>query len=134
MKGPAGGRAIVVITSHKPVLTRWELISLRQCVRILGKHPMTLICPDGLDTTWYRTFVPEVPVEHLDRRWFATFSTFNTLMVSPLLYERYRHFEYILFFEPDAFVFSDRLEEWCARGFDYVGAPWFEGFDKPTSD
>jgi hypothetical protein len=133
-KGRDTGRAIVLIISHKPVLTRWELISLRQCVRVLGRHPMTFICPDGLDTTWYRTFVPEIPIEHVDRRWLATFSMFASLKISPLLYEKYEQFEYILFYEPDAFVFSDRLEEWCDRGLDYLGAPWFEGFSEPKSD
>jgi hypothetical protein len=24
----------------------------------------------------------------------------------------------------DAFVFSDQLDEWCAMGYDYIGAPW----------
>jgi hypothetical protein len=53
---------------------------------------------------------------------------FNALKVSPYLYERYQEYEYILFYEPDAFVFSDDLLSWCATGFDYIGAPWFKGF------
>ena len=95
---------------------------------------MTLICPDGLDVTWYRTFVPEIPIEYVDRRWLSTLAMFASFKISPLLYETYEDFEYILFYEPDAFVFSDQLEEWCDRDFDYVGAPWFEGFSEPTSD
>ena len=95
---------------------------------------MTFICPDGLDVTWYRTFVPEIPIEHIDRRWLSTPAMFAALKISPLLYEKYHDFEYILFYEPDAFVFSDRLKEWCDRELDYVGAPWFEGWSEPTSD
>jgi hypothetical protein len=95
---------------------------------------MTFICPDGLDTTWYRTFVPEIPIEHIDRRWLSTLAMFAALKISPLLYEKYQRFEYILFYEPDAFVFSDRLEEWCDRELDSCGAPWFEGWHEPTSD
>jgi hypothetical protein len=95
---------------------------------------MTFICPDGLDTAWYRTFVPEIPIEHVDGRWLATPSMLAACKISPLLYEKYERFEYILFYEPDAFVFSDRLEEWCDRDLDYLGAPWFEGFSKPKSD
>ena len=134
MKGLAASRAIVIIISHKPVLTKWELISLRQCVRILGTHPMTFICPEGLDATWYRTFVPEIPIKHVDRRWLSTPAMFAAFKISPFLYEKYHGFEYILFYEPDAFVFSDRLDEWCDRDLDYVGAPWFEGLSEPTSD
>ena len=74
------------------------------------------------------------PIAYVDRRWLATPEMFAALKVSPLLYERYEGFEYILFYEPDAFVFADELEEWRGRDLDYVGAPWFEEFSKPTSD
>lgn len=127
-------RAIVVIISHRDTLTEWELISLRQCVRVLGRHPMTLVCPEGMETAWYRTSVPELPIAFVDRRWLSSYANFNAFKVSPFLYEMYREYEYILFYEPDAFVFSDRLEEWCAKAYDYIGAPWFEGMEHPTAD
>jgi hypothetical protein len=126
-------RAIVVVTSHKPVLTPWELISLRQCVRILGTHPMTFICPEGMDSAWYRTFVPEIPIEHVDARWMSSFAMFQAFKISPFLYEKYEDYDYILFYEPDAFVFSDMLEAWCDRDFDYVGAPWVKESGESTS-
>jgi hypothetical protein len=43
-------------------------------------------------------------------------------------------YKYILFYELDAWVFRDELQYWCNKGYDYIGAPWFEGFDRPISD
>lgn len=30
----------------------------------------------------------------------------------------------------DAFVFKDELDEWCNKGFDYIGAPWIRAADQ----
>ncbi|MEO7741964.1 MAG: DUF5672 family protein [Usitatibacter sp.] len=127
-------RAIVVIISHRATLTSLELISLRQCVGILGRHPMVLVCPEGLDTRWYQDFVPEIPILFVDRRWLSSYAMFAAFKISPYLYERFKEYEYLLFHEPDAFVFSDQLEFWCSQGLDYVGAPWFRGLTEPMSD
>jgi hypothetical protein len=32
----------------------------------------------------------------------------------------------------DCLVFSSNLEEWCRKGWDYVGAPWLKNADEPT--
>ncbi|MVM35208.1 hypothetical protein GO755_34615 [Spirosoma sp. HMF4905] len=32
----------------------------------------------------------------------------------------------------DAFVFRDELMEWCRKGYDYIGAPWLEGWSMAT--
>lgn len=34
----------------------------------------------------------------------------------------------MLLHEPDAIVINDDLLHWCAQDFDYIGAPWFEGY------
>jgi len=49
-------------------------------------------------------------------------------------YERFVHYEYILIYQLDAYVFRDELEYWCNRGYDYLGAPWFDGFNLADND
>ena len=46
------------------------------------------------------------------------------MSVSPQFYEPFADFDYILIYQLDAFVFYDALEEFCALGYDYIGAPW----------
>jgi hypothetical protein len=40
----------------------------------------------------------------------------------------------MLTYELDAWVFRDELLYWCEQGWDYIGAPWFEGFYECTED
>jgi hypothetical protein len=54
---------------------------------------------------------------------------YSRLLLSRELYERFGAYEYVLLHQLDALVLRDELADWCARGLDYVGAPWF-----PTAD
>jgi hypothetical protein len=47
-------------------------------------------------------------------------------MLSNEFYSRFTEYEYILIYQLDAWVFSDVLADWCNKGYDYIGAPWFE--------
>ena len=38
----------------------------------------------------------------------------------------------MLLYQPDAYVFKDELRDWCKKGYDYIGSPWFEGWTKPS--
>lgn len=56
--------------------------------------------------------------------YFKGIAGYNRLMMSPEFYETFAQWEYILIYQTDAWVFSDRLSEWCSKGYDYIGAPW----------
>lgn len=117
---------VILILVHKAELNSYEEISLRQCFRVLGAHPIRLICPRGLDCSSYRRIIPDIDVDFIDPRWQRTYASFNRLKIEPFLYRRYQRYRFVLFHELDAFVFRDELAEWCDRGFDYIGAPWFD--------
>lgn len=121
-------KVIVIIISHKAELNIYEQISLRQCYNILGSHPIKIICPCGLDVSLYKEFLPHPQFDFIDPVWQSTYANFNRLKIDPFLYKRYSNYQFILFYEPDAFVFRDELEYWCNEGYDFIGAPWFEGF------
>lgn len=124
MKAPV----VVLIFSHKEDLSWSEQISFAQCFRVLGQHPIRLVCPTGLRVEKYQAIAPGVEIDYLPARWFVSHLRYNRLKVLPLLYRKYSAFEFILTYELDAFVFKDELLQWCKEGWDYVGAPWFEGY------
>jgi hypothetical protein len=125
-------RAVVLIIVHKPDPSQTEIKSLVQCAGVLRCYRIVLICPRGMDVKAYREVAPQVEFEFIDPKWQATYRSFNRLKISPLLYRKYSDYQYILFYELDAWVFRDELEYWCDQGFDYIGAPWFEGWYKAT--
>jgi hypothetical protein len=124
---PTGTKLVaVLIVVHTPDPSPYEEISLRQCFRVLGAHPIYLVCPATLNISKYRCIVPKINVDYIDPEWQVSYANFNRLKIEPFLYERYRDYQFILFYELDAFVFRDELMHWCSRGFDYIGAPWFD--------
>jgi hypothetical protein len=125
---------VILIFAHKERLEWHEAIALKQCFRILGKHPIKLVCPRGLNIQAYRNIVPELEVDFIPAKWFSSRLNYNRLKILPFLYHRYAQYEYMLTYELDAFVFRDELLDWCAKGWDYIGAPWFEGFDCARPD
>lgn len=118
---------IVVIPVYKPNPTEDEIASLRQCIKILGAHPICLVCPNSLDTECYNRFANvKLDVARFDDAYFRGIEGYNKLMKSRDFYERFNSYEYILIYQLDAWVFKDELDVWCDKGYDYIGAPWFE--------
>jgi hypothetical protein len=125
---------IILIIVHKEVLTDAEKASLRQCYKVLGKYPIRLICPIGLNVKNYLKEVPNATFEFIDPKWQASYTMFGRLKIAPLLYKKHKQYQYILFYELDAWVFRDELEYWCKKGYDYIGAPWVEGWKNANPD
>lgn len=119
--------AAVVIPVYKRELSENELISLQQCFSVLGNYQFIIVHPRSLDLTVYRHYVASqknVRFNAFEDHYFASISGYNKLMTSASFYDSYIEFEFILIYQLDCFVFRDELSEWCARDFDYIGAPW----------
>ena len=127
-------RVVILIFTHKERLESHEKISLAQCVQVLGKFPIRLVCPKGLSIKEYLEIAPILEPDFLPSNWFSSLDAYNRLKMSPQLYRHYMEFDYMLTYELDAFVFRNELLEWCAQGWDYIGAPWFEGFHQAKPD
>jgi len=127
-------RPVVAVFAHKPDLTRYEEISLTQCGRVLGNHPLKLICPLGMNVSAHLKLAPQLEIDPVPPAFLSSLSAYNKFKISPWLYDRYQDYDFMLTYELDAFVFRDELQEWCGAGWDYIGAPWFKGdLQKPEA-
>ena len=111
---------VILIIAHKSILTENEIASLKQCYEVLGHYPIKLICPENLNISEYKKANPKIQFEFIDPKWQSNYEMFNRLKMNVLLYKKFKNYQYILFYE---------LEYWCNKGYDYIGAPWFEGWD-----
>lgn len=116
----------VVIPIYKPHPSQNEQVAIAQCCKILGTHPITLIKPQSLDPSAYFSPTVQFNTESFSDEFFRDVRGYNRLMLSEQFYGRFLHAEYILLYQLDAFVFRDELTTWCAKGFDYIGAPWLD--------
>ena len=117
-------KAIVVIPIWRQVLSDNEVLSLRRCFSVLAKHDIALISPQRLPIDQLPIPSANVIVVRFDDNFFESINGYNRLMLSERLYRRFSRYDYLLLYQLDAFVFEDQLEDWCARDYDYIGAPW----------
>lgn len=122
---PAG----VLIPHYRATLTAAERLSLSQCVRVLGGWPLVLVVPASVDVAPLQREWPQLQVERFDDACFRSVAAYNRLMLSDAFYARFEAYRHVLIHQLDAFVFRDALADWCARDWDYVGAPWLRATD-----
>ena len=124
--------AVVVIPLITTDLKDFEKKSLEQCFRVLRKWPIVFIAPEGLDPAPVLAMAEaDAEVIYFARTDFSSIASYNRLLTSQRFYRKFTAYEYMLLYQLDAYVFEDRLEEWCRKGFDYIGAPAFhaEGYE-----
>jgi len=111
-----------------------ELISFHQCFKILGDHAIKIIAPKGLNLTKYEAVIPFFEVVFINPIWQSTIEKYNKLKLSQFFYQLFDDYQFLLTYELDAFVFRDEIFFWCNKGYDYIGSPWFVGYDNPTTE
>jgi hypothetical protein len=124
------GQAMVVVPVYKAKPNALEKVSWDRCLQVFAKTPIALIAPEGLDLTAYlppqHQEAHPLHVVRFDPGFFPSSTTYSRLLLSPLFYRTFLSYEFILIYQLDGFVFRDELADWCARGYDYVGAPWVD--------
>jgi hypothetical protein len=119
----------IVIPVHKKVLSVEEVNSLKQCFMVLNRYPISIVTYEELDVNAYLRIAKlaniNVDFEYLDKSYFKNAVSYNRMLLSREFYLRFEKEDYLLIYQVDAFVFRDELNDWCEKGFDYIGAPWF---------
>lgn len=115
----------IVIPIYKPQLSTEETSSLERAVWVLGSHKMVFAYPSGMDTAAYAAEAPGAAFASFPAHCFSSVASYSRLLLGRDFYDRFADWPYILIYQLDAWVFIDALEEWCSRGYAYVGAPWY---------
>lgn len=114
-------KCVIIVPCYKAYEshTRDEMQSNDQLIRVLGKHDICYIAPEGLE-------LPNgTRVEYFSKDFFNDRMSYGRLMNDPNFYRRFSNYEYMLIYQLDCWVFRDELDEWCNKGYDYIGAPFF---------
>lgn len=120
---------VVLIPIYKPELDPAERFSLDKSLSFLVDRDVRFIGPQGLDETYYAEIYPDVSIERFAAPCFESIIEYNRLLLNPDFYARYSSFDFMLILQTDAILLRDDLDFWCARPFDYVGAPWPKTFE-----
>jgi len=116
----------VVIPVYKEIPDPNEVISLRQCLAVLGHYPIEFVGPASLNTTYYAELCDTKTsfiYRSFDDAYFKNINGYNSLLLSKTFYKHFHNYRYILIHQLDAYVFRDELAYWCRQGYHYIGAP-----------
>ncbi|MBQ0049923.1 MAG: glycosyltransferase [Bacteroidales bacterium] len=118
---------VVVIPVYKPQPSALELLSFRQNLKVLHRHPICIVSHQDCDLSVYADEAARLGVHvfyrYFSQAYFTSVADYNRLMLSPSFYKLFATYQYVLICQLDALVFRDELDDWCARGYDYIGAP-----------
>lgn len=127
---------LVIIPVYSARLSLNEHISFRQILRVFKEREIAIIHPASLELTDYKDIsknyqnIAYLPCADY---YFENISSYNKWLLTPSFYQKFISYDFICICQLDVFVFKDDFGKWLSEKWDYVGAPWFEGFGNPTS-
>lgn len=113
-------KAVVVIPYASNNLNEIEKISISQAIKVLSSHDIVLVTPDNIELESNYRELKQIRVPSC---FFGSIDAHNRLLSSVFFYELFSDYEYMLLYHLDAFVFSDKLIQFCDLGYDFIGAP-----------
>ncbi len=96
---------------------------MNRCFEILYRYEIEIITFNELDISDY-LFSKKITIKYYDKSYFSSLNGYNQLLLSWDFYNNYKDYKYILIYQLDSFVFSDKLKFWCSKDYDYIGSPW----------
>lgn len=121
----------VVIPIYKEFnkLEDTEFASLEQARKIFGnKHDIYFLTHDLIDIKKYIQAFNNSNTTHIvyvDKNILSSRKSYARFLSDRTIYEAFSEYQYMLIYQLDAFVFSDKLKYWCDLGYDYIGAPLY---------
>ena len=128
-------RHAVVIPVYRTALTSAERFSVQTTVSVMASHDIYLAGPASKRGQFdHLVDARGAPLPYIGfaDQYFASIAGYNRLLMSRRFYEAFSRYGYILVSQTDALTLRDELDDWCARGYSYIGAPWYEGYTTPV--
>jgi hypothetical protein len=110
----------IVIPLYKVHPTELELKVINQGREVFKERDIFYVVPRGFDASAY---APEALVE-FPEYYFHSLSNYSELCCLEEFYQAFKQYDWMMIYQPDCWVFEDKLDEFCALGYDYIGAPW----------
>jgi hypothetical protein len=125
-----------MVPVHKPEPSADEIMSLQACKKQLHAYHTYLVFPEGMDTTKYLAVHSGLKLKPVNPVWLSTILHYNKMKYSLEFYLLFRQYNFMLTYELDSYIFHADFERYNVFSFDYIGAPFYEGYLKasPTAN
>jgi hypothetical protein len=119
-------KKVVCIVPIYTVLNEYEELSIKNLNSKLSSIPKVIICPKTCDVSFDKYTDETYQIIRLPNSFFKSTQTYNKLLRTSFFFKLFSEYEFILMHHPDSYIFSDQLEYWCNKDFDYIGAPLYK--------
>jgi len=125
-------KCITVVPIYKEKPSDFEDLSLKQYNNVMKGCDVCIIHPESLDVKSYMKYFNDnnVTEKSFDDKFFKHIRAYSQLCLDYNFYNTFNDYEYMLIYQPDCWIFNDKLDEWCDKGYDYVGAPIYSKLSK----
>lgn len=115
----------IVIPVYKGELDCIEEISLKRLNTIIGdkNYDAYLVHPENLNLDLYYQYYKNLKSISFNPGYFESTATYSQLCMNYDFYNSFSNYEYMLIYQLDCYLFYDAIEEWCNKGYDYIGGP-----------
>ncbi|MCK9628006.1 MAG: hypothetical protein M0R37_05375 [Bacteroidales bacterium] len=115
----------IVIPLYYTNLGKFDRLSVSRCFEFWkDKFDIYFVKPESLDISEVQEEYRGAEAISFTDSYFSDIKGYNRLMLSADFYGKFLDYEYIFLYQTDGYVFKDELEDWCGKGYDYIGAPW----------
>lgn len=120
---------LVIVPLYKPELDPAEEKALGQSLAHLEDFEVRYLTHEGLSLAWYEARWGRKQRLLVDASYFGSARTYSALLMSQFFYDALSGFDFHLICQTDAIVFRPDLRFWISQGYDYLGAPWPDGWE-----
>ena len=116
----------IVIPIYKEELDCIDKISLKRLDTVISnKYDIYFIKPKGLKTDEYYNLLDKSCTKEIEfkKSYFKSNFTYSQLCLQYSFYNKFSKYEYMYIYQTDCYLVDDKLEFWCNKGYDYIGAP-----------
>lgn len=116
----------IVIPIYKEELDPIDKLSLERLHKVIkNKYDIYLVKSKSLDAKNYYKILKQNNVYEVifDDKYFESTSSYSQLCIQYDFYNSFSNYEYMYIYQTDCYLVEDKLEEWCDKGYEYVGAP-----------
>lgn len=116
-------KVVILIPTHRPYLTAEDEISLVHHKKFLSKYDTFFVIPKKISSEVFES--KGYRVKKVDNKFFGTLRRANEALLNKKFYQIFKKYDYMLIYQLDVLVFSNKLEKWVNSGYDFIAAPWF---------
>ena len=119
----------VTIPIYKAELTPQEHANVYASLKNLHGFDVYLFAPENLNIDYYESSLGLSKVVRFPKIYFDSVQGYSRLLLSDFFYESFQAYSHVLVCQPDARVLKPELGYWVDQPYDYIGAPWPQGFE-----